>query len=278
MYLKTISLFIVAVCLLGCGQGGNEPGNSSAADTMAVSVDTSAVPESQGENARMDEEIEAEGELFPGRVVTKEWLSKAGITVTEIYGFPEKLLPVGCEHAYFGIDKADDPIFYYVFYGRGTDTFTVVSGCQREGEDAFHPVSCFGGPSVEYENGILTETCEENGNIYTFRFRMKGKKLLFIGDESEDSNEETFREMEEAVKANDPEKYCELCTGVQYQGPSYLENCLSNGLSMAVDKAAALIKMGKQNEANRLIQSFTDNYKETIPDDSLWAVLGAMKR
>jgi len=277
-YRKIASIICIAG-FLGCNNGVEVPvSNPITEDSIAKKdsvIDTINTVPLQEDLVVEDDSDEVD--FCIGKRVSKNTILKADIRIKEISNFPESLQPAGCKEVYFGVDAGyvEGYNMFYVFYAFENDTFSIAYKVEVEEKKSFLPVTCYLGSYVSYENGILTRECEENSIIYKLHFRIQKNRMVFIDEEYEDPNESLYDEME---KEEDPEKYCSLCYGVQYKDAWWIENCLSTGLNMAVHKAEELIKAGKQEEANRMIQNLEKEHKENIPNDTLWIVLEKMKR
>lgn len=260
---QKFQFFILCVAMVGCSpdQSQRTTGQTDSLSTKSKKNETSIhrIEDSKDES-----------------IITAKELSEQGVNIVEIYDFPDELLPNGYSKAFWGYARANIPSFSLLYGKDKCDTLFFVSNIEED--KAFIPVSCFGGPSVAYKNGYITFSCEENANLYSLRFELKGNELHFEEGDIEDPNDEVFREMENAIREGDPVKYCRNSLGVQFKGPHYLEECIATGLGMAVKKADKLIKEGKQEEANLLIKTMDEEFSEYIPNDTSWCKLRAMKK
>lgn len=286
MHCKSIVSIVCLVGFASCNNGVEAPVvNTIIGDSITITQNDSNSVSLQKDsvvkevvNDEVDDDDEYEGEsdndkFGIGTRVSKKSLLDADINITQIYNFPESLQPDGCKQVYFGVYYGDYNTFY-VLYALEKDSFSIAYKVEVEEEKSFCPATCWGGSYVYYENGILTRECEENANIYKLHFKIQGDKMVFIGDVLEEPN----KWLDEALKKEeDPEKYCALCWGVQYREQWWIDDCLSSGLIMAIYKAKQLIKEGKQEEANEMIQRLENEYKKGIPDDTAWVVLEKLK-
>lgn len=259
------TFIILCIAMIGCSQSQDQSQPTTGqVDQLSAKSENIKTP--------INKIVDSEDE----DITTLKKLSELGVNIVEIYDFPNELLPNGYSKAFFGFDRANIPSFS-LFYGKEKcDTLVIASNIEED--KAFIPVSCFGGPSVSYKDGHLTFSCEENANLYSLSFGLKGNELHFEGGDIEDPNEEILMDMENAISENDPVKYCRNSLGVQYKGQQYLDDCITMGLDMAVKKAITLIKEGKQEEANLLIKTMDEEFCTYIPNDTLWNVLRAMKK
>lgn len=154
----------------------------------------------------------------------------------EIYGeLPNSLNPMKADKLYFCIIENETEV---IMHSIEDNSFVV----DRVTE---HDIEGFGycrTPHITYRNDTITTQCEITGILYGDYFLFTESEFKYVGSYSDDSNEETQSELDEA---EDALSYCSACTGLQYVGRDGVSRCVSDGLYMLRNEVDNLLKAGR---------------------------------